>query len=336
VWRRDLNNDHYYLYHNETRYELKQNHPYVFGRVKGDFCFSEDELISRRHAVIEWKGDKLILRDLASTNGTRLNDKGCKESVLSSGDKIEIGSQAFVFMCEKDEPVLSSSEQLGPPGGDGSETLFIEGKVRSLLDGLSDPRLKAKVEDIKSLYDNKRKRGSRPVPEPHSPQPASETLNDLLTGISNRQFFDSAIKNELERTKRYEGDLALLLVDIDHFKSFNETHGALKGDSVLQLVAQVLEHNCRDSDSVCRFSGAEFALILPETDCKHAFIVAEKLRAKVEELSAARIQLPVTVSIGVAGFDCLTMSSEDALISEADQLLHKAKDSGRNQVGISL
>lgn len=331
-----MSKDHYYLFHNHTRYELKPNQPYVFGRVRGDFSFAADELISRRHAIIEWRGDRLLLKDLGSTNGTKLNGGMCKEDFLNPGDEIEIGSQKVTFVYENDEekyqdltghPELDDKAQAS-----GTDTMYIENKVRTLLDDLNDPNLKEQVEDIKLLYDNKKKR----LPQGESKEASQNAFIDALTGVSNRLRFDKFIESEIGRATRYESDLALLLVDIDYFKLFNKTHGSSEGDEVLQLVARILEHNCRESDSVCRFSGGAFALILPETDCKNAFIVAEKLRAKVEELSASRIQLPVTVSIGVAEFDCLKTASADELILAADQELNNAKEAGRNQVGISL
>ena len=331
-----MNKDHYYLFHNHTRYELKPNQPYVFGRVRGDFSFADDELISRRHAIIEWRGDRLLLKDLGSTNGTKLNGGACKEGFLSSGDEIEIGSQKVTFVYEPDDEQYQDLTEHPKPDdaaqASGTDTMYIENKVRTLLDDLKDPNLKEQAEDIKLLYDNKKNR----LPQAEPKGGTQSAFIDVLTGISNRLCFDKFIESEIGRATRYESDLALLLVDIDYFKLFNNTHGSSEGDEVLQLVARVLEHNCRESDSVCRFAGGEFALILPETDCKNAFIVAEKLRAKVEELSASRIQLPVTVSIGVAEFDCLTTASVDELILLADQQLNCAKEAGRNQVGISL
>lgn len=331
-----MSKEHYYLFHNDARYELIPNQPYVFGRVRGDLSFAEDELISRRHAIIEWQGERLLLKDLGSTNGTKLNGGSCKEGFLSSGDEIEIGSQKVTFVLEKEgdgAPSITDTRASRSSKQPGTDTLFIERKVRSLLDELKDPTLKEQVEDIKSLYDKKK---NRDQPQPVASSSQIDVLHDELTGVSNRRFFDLTIKNEIERAKRYEGDLALLLVEVDHFNDFGGSYDASTVDSILLLIALILEHNCRESDSVCRFDEGQFALILPETDSKNAFIVAEKLRAKVEELSTSRIQVLVTVSVGIAEFDCIATATAEDLIFKASQLIGKAKDAGCNQVSIDL
>jgi two-component system, cell cycle response regulator len=151
---------------------------------------------------------------------------------------------------------------------------------------------------------------------------------DGLTGVANRAAFDDALPKELARAGRREDDVSLLLVDIDHFKRFNDTYGHQTGDEVLRRVALQLALGCRDFDTVARYGGEEFALILPGASVEHAAEVAERLRAAVE---APADGPPVTVSIGVAAFP-LDGPTPELLVSASDAALYASKHAGRNRV----
>ncbi len=157
-----------------------------------------------------------------------------------------------------------------------------------------------------------------------------QTRTDTLTKVPNRRFFDEQIVMEFDRARRTQGDLALLVVDIDHFKQFNDQHGHARGDEVLKLVADRLGRGVRRGDSVCRYGGEEFALILPGADSANAMRVAENLRKTLE--TSPMPEGVITISIGVAGARDRDYSSADDLFKDADRALYRAKELGRNRV----
>ena len=132
----------------------------------------------------------------------------------------------------------------------------------------------------------------------------SEARTDSLTGLSNRRAFDDELKRRLSEWQRNATPCSLVLLDIDFFKKFNDTHGHQVGDEVLRKVAAVLAAQCRDMDVACRYGGEEFAAILPATDAAHACVVAERIRAAVQDSTSicdGRI-LKITCSLGVSDF----------------------------------
>ena len=157
---------------------------------------------------------------------------------------------------------------------------------------------------------------------------------DPLTGIANRQTVLTRVDEELARASRYHRPLSLILVDIDHFKRCNDTHGHIAGDAILRHVAQLLSANVRTVDLAGRYGGEEFLIVLPETDPDAAASLAEKLRRIV---GGSELRLPdgevvtVTLSAGVAG-GLGGVLRIDALIRDADAAMYSAKALGRNQV----
>jgi two-component system, cell cycle response regulator len=159
---------------------------------------------------------------------------------------------------------------------------------------------------------------------------------DGLTGIYNHRYFQNALDQEISRTSRNGGVISLLLIDIDHFKNFNDNYGHQAGDFVLNQFARLIADNIREYDILARYGGEEFALILPETQGDDGVVVAEKLRLLIAEtpFRDLREEYRVTASFGCAW---CTPASEDAfskngLISKADQALYEAKEKGRNRV----
>ena len=159
-------------------------------------------------------------------------------------------------------------------------------------------------------------------------------FTDALTGIFNRRYFDQRFNREILRAKRYGRELALLMIDIDHFKSYNDNFGHIMGDEILHFVADTLESNLRRADVLCRYGGEEFAVILPEIKMEQGSQVAEKLRRAVREKTAERFAelkgRPVTISVGVSSFT--TTTTAESVLSTADFALYEAKKLGRNQV----
>lgn len=157
---------------------------------------------------------------------------------------------------------------------------------------------------------------------------------DGLTGLYNRREFDRILAEELQRAKRYDRPVSLIIGDIDHFKKFNDTHGHQAGDEALCVVAHELTENLRETDKACRFGGEEFVVVLPECDAKTARQVAERIRLAVE---ARVLQLDgdqtvtLTISLGVATSPN-NGETPKTLLKSADSALYKSKEHGRNRV----
>jgi diguanylate cyclase (GGDEF)-like protein/PAS domain S-box-containing protein len=160
-----------------------------------------------------------------------------------------------------------------------------------------------------------------------------QATTDGLTGLSNRRSFEECLDREWRRTERTEQPLAIVLLDVDYFKKYNDTFGHHRGDECLRKIAEVLRDGRRASDVVARIGGEEFCLVLPEADWNGALAVAEAIRSKVEAL---RIEHPgnphgvVTVSIGVAASRPRLIGSAIELLQAADKALYRAKALGRN------
>lgn len=161
------------------------------------------------------------------------------------------------------------------------------------------------------------------------------SLTDDMTGLNNFRYFQQKLKDEITRSKRYERDISLLMLDIDHFKKVNDTYGHLKGDIILKMVAHVITQTVRDVDMPARYGGEEFVVILPETNQKDSITIADRIRKRVEEIDFSGQEgleyLKITISIGVASFP-VNATKEKALIEAADKACYEAKRTGRNRV----
>ncbi|HEV2037432.1 MAG TPA: sensor domain-containing diguanylate cyclase, partial [Candidatus Eremiobacteraceae bacterium] len=158
-------------------------------------------------------------------------------------------------------------------------------------------------------------------------------MTDALTGLLNRRYLDRRLADEVKRAQRTGGQLAMLILDLDLFKSVNDRYGHLEGDRLLQAVARTTTASVRDIDVVTRFGGEEFAVILPGANESDAFVVAERIRNAIEAMdytSAAHGRIPITVSGGIAALDDATHTPAQ-LIGMADRRLLEAKRTGRNR-----
>ena len=157
---------------------------------------------------------------------------------------------------------------------------------------------------------------------------ADMALTDALTGVRNQRAFWDGLATEIERSRRGGQPLALIMLDVDEFKSYNDAFGHPEGDAALRRVAACLASATRATDLVARYGGEEFAVIVPDTDLAGALVFAERLRVAVQE--AAWPLRPVTVSLGVAPLHL----DDDAerLVAEADAALYRSKREGRNRV----
>lgn len=165
-------------------------------------------------------------------------------------------------------------------------------------------------------------------------QSLSMALTDSLTGVFNRRYVSAHLPRLMERSWESQKPVAILMFDIDHFKTVNDTYGHGVGDEVLREVANRTNRNLRNFDLVARYGGEEFIVVMPDTDRDAAYAVAERLRRRVGEetfaVSAQVAEITVTISIGVAVVDGVG-DTADAILKRADDALYQAKRSGRNR-----
>ena len=160
------------------------------------------------------------------------------------------------------------------------------------------------------------------------------SITDGLTKLYNHRFFQDALKREFTRSGRHRSPLSLVLLDIDHFKGFNDTYGHQQGDVVLQELARILRGQVRTLDVVARYGGEEFAVVMPDAPADIALRVAERLRAAVEAhpVPGPAGPLTVTISLGVATVPDEAIAAPAGIIAAADRALYRAKERGRNRV----
>lgn len=159
---------------------------------------------------------------------------------------------------------------------------------------------------------------------------------DALTSLYNRRVFDEVYEREFSLAKRTKNNLSLLIIDVDHFKKFNDRYGHKKGDECLQAISSSMQkHAQRITDTLTRYGGEEFAIIMSDTDTKNALIIAERIRSEIEGLSILHEDSScnkVTVSIGGATLVDGMNVSHTQLFDKADKALYEAKDTGRNKI----
>jgi len=159
---------------------------------------------------------------------------------------------------------------------------------------------------------------------------------DEVSGVYSRRYFNRQLQQEIVRARRYGSALSLLIVDIDGCKAVNDELGHIEGDAILRKIARLLEESTREVDSVCRFGGDEFAILLPETNGLEAFATAERIRlaaARFSVVEKAKEPLRLTVSVGGATFPADCEDAED-LVALADRMCLSAKRAGKNRASI--
>ena len=286
------------------------------GRNRGEnIIIIRHKSVSRRHAKISFDGKNFRIDDIESTNGTIINGQKVQSAILRSGDEVKIGEAVLQLKGELKTPPEILDDAYEDPGMTQILDLDFE-KLKLNAKTGSDIKL---VEKIKQKISVERK-----------------LLQDLafkdgLTGVFNRRYFDIELKRSLNIARRHQRKISLMLIDIDHFKKFNDHYGHQVGDDVLKWVASAIGNLIRDTDIVARYGGEELAVILDESDSVVANIVAEKIRSFIQERSATSFPSEVTVSIGIAEYPLDALDTE-SIISAADIALYKSKDSGRNRV----
>jgi diguanylate cyclase (GGDEF)-like protein len=158
----------------------------------------------------------------------------------------------------------------------------------------------------------------------------NQALRDPLTGLYNRRYMEDMLERFVRLAVRKDSSLAVVMIDLDHFKRLNDQHGHLLGDAVLRAVAGAISATLRETDVACRYGGEELIVLLPDCDTDAALAKAEEIRLRIEELSAAH-GAEITASLGVAALPSAASTVVD-LVKAADTALYEAKKAGRNCV----
>ena len=160
---------------------------------------------------------------------------------------------------------------------------------------------------------------------------------DTLTGLHNRRYLFETLDREKKRAQRYGSDLVVCMIDLDHFKEINDTHGHPAGDAVLKEMDKLIKHWARETDFPCRYGGEEFAVVMPETSLEGSCIACERLRRMVAEhgFEHETLTLKITISIGISHYDQTAEQTVSDLMNNADKALYQAKEAGRNRVNVS-
>ncbi len=248
----------------------------VIGRTRHAAVRLDDDGVSRVHASIRTSGDRLVIDDKGSRNGTFVNGHRVNGSApLADGDKIQIGRTTILKFTYHDALDENFHEQ---------------------------------------MYES--------------------ALRDGLTKLFNKRYFNDRLDGELRFALRHGSALAVLMIDVDHFKRINDTRGHVSGDAVLAEVAARIQNAVRNEDVVARFGGEEFVIISRATRRAEALLLGERLRRTI----AARpiivedgAPVSVTVSVGVASYPEVEVKAPEDLIEAADKALYRAKTGGRDR-----
>lgn len=160
-------------------------------------------------------------------------------------------------------------------------------------------------------------------------------ITDPLTELFNRRHFETIIDNEFNRSVRYKTPLSCLMIDVDHFKSINDAFGHRTGDSVLKEIAEIIKSCLRKVDTLARWGGEEFVVLLPKTDKEHSLHAASRILSSVSNHQFPGIDRKITVSIGIASIPSHSLDTAEKLVDASDAALYTAKAGGRNRIEMS-
>jgi two-component system, cell cycle response regulator len=279
------------------------------------------------------KGEVAYLIVLAGATVGEMFKVPTGEAVIGRGKRSEIElfdegvSRAHARILSQGDHVWV--EDLGSRNGTFVNGEKVDSKVK-LADG--DKIQVGRTTILKFTYHDS-------LEESFQKQMYESALRDGLTNVFNKRYFTERLNSELRFATRHRAALALLMIDLDHFKQVNDTYGHVAGDRVLVAVAGALAKSVRNEDVVARYGGEEFAVLLRATPVEHVKTTAERLRRQVEALTVdapegepAIDPIHVTVSIGIATYPEQIVATPPELIELADQALYRAKHAGRNRV----
>lgn len=295
---------------------------YVSGKNK-DHQKTIDSIIEKKEPFSKKTNEMLYQRFFVEQYENKLNvvRKNLQETLLSILRELaEISGQTEIY----ESSTLKCVDKL-------SEDMSVD-KIRTVLDeAISATRsIRRSGESVQQRLKETTK--NMQVLQKEFEQAKSELLIDFLTGILNRKGFYETLEKTVSETTGY---LSILIVDIDHFKKFNDTYGHIVGDKILRFIAKNMQKSVRGNDFTARIGGEEFAVILPKTPLLGAMTVAETLRASISQLKLEKKAKSeslgtITVSVGVAQYQ--PGESLENLVNRADKALYFAKNSGRNRV----
>ncbi|SDM29171.1 diguanylate cyclase domain-containing protein [Halarsenatibacter silvermanii] len=264
--------------------------------------------------------------------------------VLPDGNGVEICRQLKMEPHFKDIPIIMVT---GRDDGDTLKEAFSAGAMDYIKKPISRVELLARVSSALRVRKEIKKRNAREKELEETTrklQKANKELERLasldgLTGLANRRLFDEMLEKEWERARRKQNQLGLLMMDIDHFKYYNDAYGHQKGDDCLRkLAGKMSELLYRPGDTAARYGGEEFAAILPDTDEEGIKEVAERIRKGIKDMKLEHRDSPVspyvTVSIGAAYAEICENAEPDRLVKTADKALYRAKEKGRDRVEV--
>lgn len=286
-----------------------------------------NETLARNGKLTEADLEQIYETYLSHVKTTDRIDKVGARVIGEIDDVMKLLSEALGMSAVYDASLTGASEQLSSARNRDQVKAVVETLVRSTREMRETNRA---LEDRLTLSRNEISNLQQSLEAIRA-----ESLTDPLTGLGNRKYFDRMIGMAVQAALASGEPLSLLLFDIDHFKSFNDSYGHLTGDQVLRLVALSLKQTIKGQDITARYGGEEFAVVLPDTALRQALTVADHIRRAVmskelKKKSTGEILGRVTISVGVsmlkAGDDT------DALIERADACLYAAKRNGRNRV----
>jgi two-component system, cell cycle response regulator len=299
----------------------------------------DDSLTIRRGLRLSLERLGLFDAFIEAKDGAEALEVAMPGGAVFSGPEVDVvlcdlvmpGIDGFAFLERfKQSPKYADVPVIVLTGQDA-----VDKKVRALEAGASDyltkpfepAELGARVKvhlHIKKLQDDLRAANDRLH---------QLAITDPLTGLYNRRHYMELMETELDRSRRHQNLLSILMVDVDHFKAINDTHGHQVGDKVLEAIASALQDSLRRHDVIARCGGEEFVVMLPQTGRVEAAAVGEKLRERIGALDLPEADhVPLSVSVGVACYPDQGVDAVDDLLKYADQALYRAKELGRDRV----
>lgn len=290
-----------------------------------------DEILAKGEVLTEATTHALFHKYIAEIDeetAEKINSRFQKTLTKMSESAQQTGEQASQFGTSLEQLSEGLSKTQGGNVLDISDiTQQVLGDTRSMQDAVAS--LKERLEESRREAEELKQEISRA---------REDALIDGLTGLTNRKGFDKAIAAHMASPELAEKGLSILMSDIDHFKSINDTYGHLFGDKVIRAIAQIISQNVKGKDTAARYGGEEFVILLPDTPIRGAQALAETIRKSVEMSRIKRTDsnetiAKITVSFGVASY--IPGESGGSLIERADKALYESKHQGRNRVTLA-
>jgi diguanylate cyclase len=301
-----------------------------------DICHRIDWMLENGRVFDADECSALYLRCLAITSN-EMDDKRDTALINASADVEQSVAEVMAMLEEASADTERYTETLTSAGGELASAKAA-GAVRKIVSNLVEET--KRVADQNRKFNDRLEQSNKEIAELNEriTDARKEAMCDGLTGLHNRRAFDVELQRAVEDTHTSGSELSLLMLDIDHFKKFNDTHGHLLGDQVIKLVARCLTDCTKGHDTPARYGGEEFSIILPNTTAEGAIAVAQQICETVATKHIRRKATGenlggVTISVGAAQFG--GKESPEELLERADTALYAAKNAGRNRVELA-